>query len=112
MTQQDVEISTAPVTPEPVATAGGGCGGGVGACGCGAQQEEVPVLDVRTVPHAVRHGAVFGSVGSLPVGASLVLVAPHDPLPLLAQLAQQFTLDVAYLERGPEAWALRLTRQG
>ena len=43
---------------------------------------------------------------------SLLLVAPHDPLPLLRQLEGRapgvFTVD--YLERGPEAWRLRLVR--
>jgi uncharacterized protein (DUF2249 family) len=40
------------------------------------------------------------------------LVAPHNPLPLLAQLQDRFgALDIAYLEEGPEKWTLRLTRR-
>ena len=42
----------------------------------------------------------------------MVLVAPHDPLPLLEQLGQRspglFSID--YLERGPEAWRVRFVR--
>jgi uncharacterized protein (DUF2249 family) len=72
------------------------------------------VLDVRTVPHAIRHATVFGAFGAVPVGGSLVLVAPHDPRPLLAQLEDRepgaFT--VAYEEQGPATWQLRLTRRG
>jgi uncharacterized protein (DUF2249 family) len=42
----------------------------------------------------------------------MALVAPDDPLPLLAQLEQrspgQFSID--YLERGPESWRVRFLR--
>lgn len=82
-------------------------------CECGVlDDEEYPVLDVRTVPHAIRHATVFGALDSIGEGAGLVLVAPHDPLPLLAQIEDRtpgrFT--VSYLERGPEAWVLRFLR--
>jgi uncharacterized protein (DUF2249 family) len=88
-----------------------GCGG---ACGCGGEDDEAsPVLDVRTVPHAIRHATVFGAFGAVPAGGSLVLVAPHDPRRLLAQLEDRepcgFT--VAYEEQGPQTWQLRLTRR-
>jgi uncharacterized protein (DUF2249 family) len=44
----------------------------------------------------------------------MVLVAPHDPLPLLAQAKDRYgdTFDVDYLERGPDAWHLRFERAG
>jgi uncharacterized protein (DUF2249 family)/iron-sulfur cluster repair protein YtfE (RIC family) len=84
-----------------------------GSCGCGGHDDgDVPVLDVRTVPHAVRHATVFGAFDAVPDGGSLVLVAPHDPLPLLRQLSTRVggALAVDYEERGPDAWRLRLTR--
>ena len=84
-----------------------------GACGCGGHDDaEVPVLDVRAVPHAIRHATVFGAFDAIPDGGSLLLVAPHDPLPLLRQLSARAggALAVDYEERGPEAWRLRLTR--
>ncbi|MEU3979303.1 DUF2249 domain-containing protein [Streptomyces sp. NPDC026672] len=87
----------------------GGCGG---ACACGgADEEAVPELDVRGVPHALRHAAVFGALDAVPGGAAMVLVAPHDPLPLLAQIEDRRpgAFSVEYLERGPEAWRLRLS---
>ena len=89
------------------ANAQGGCGG---ECGCGEQDSgDLPVLDARAVPHAIRHATIFGALDSIGAGGGLVLVAPHDPLPLLEQVEQRspglFSID--YLERGPEAWRIR-----
>ncbi|TKJ19828.1 DUF2249 domain-containing protein, partial [Blastococcus sp. CCUG 61487] len=84
-----------------------------GSCGCGGHDDdEIPVLDVRSVPHAIRHATVFGAFDAVPAGGSLLLVAPHDPLPLLRQLSARSggALAVDYEQRGPEAWRLRLTR--
>lgn len=80
-------------------------------CGCGGHDAADPVLDVRTIPHAVRHGAVFGAFDAIAPGGSLILVAPHEPLPLLAQLAQRAPIDVETLVDGPTEWHLRLTRR-
>ena len=93
------------------AVAEGGCGG---ECGCGHQEPAgvLPELDARAVPHAIRHATIFGALDSVGAGGGMVLVAPHDPLPLLAQLEQRspglFSID--YLERGPEAWRIRFVR--
>jgi uncharacterized protein (DUF2249 family)/iron-sulfur cluster repair protein YtfE (RIC family) len=93
------------------AVAEGGCGGD---CGCGEQNPVgvLPELDGRAVPHALRHATIFGALDSVGAGGGLVLVAPHDPLPLLAQLEQRspglFRVD--YLQRGPEKWRLRFIR--
>lgn len=83
-----------------------------GGCACGETDTGVPVLDVRTVPHAIRHATVFGALSAIQVGHSMDLVAPHDPKPLLAQIddREQGAIDVNYLEQGPQAWTLRLTR--
>ncbi|MFF0224007.1 DUF2249 domain-containing protein [Streptomyces sp. NPDC004629] len=92
---------------------GGGCGGG-GGCGCGgAQEATVPELDLRSVPHALRHGTAFGALDTVPAGRAMVLIAPHDPLPLLAQMEQRTPglFAVEYLQRGPEAWRLSLSRR-
>ena len=84
-----------------------------GGCGCGGHDDlDVPVLDVRSVPHAIRHATVLGAFDAVPEGGALLLVAPHDPLPLLRQLSARAGggLAVDYELRGPEAWRLRLTR--
>ncbi|MFF6996310.1 DUF2249 domain-containing protein [Streptomyces sp. NPDC008313] len=86
------------------------CGG----CACGAGDEEPePELDVREVPHAIRHATVFGALDAVPSGSALVLVAPHDPVPLLAQIEQRHPgrFEVTYLERGPRDWRLRLSHR-
>jgi uncharacterized protein (DUF2249 family) len=42
----------------------------------------------------------------------MVLVAPHNPLPLLAEIDREEhgAIEVTYLAEGPEAWRLLLTR--
>ncbi|WP_103061933.1 DUF2249 domain-containing protein [Actinomyces qiguomingii] len=57
-------------------------------CGCGAAHEERLALDVRPIPHRLRHPAVLGAVSSLRVGEGFDLLAPHVPTPLLAQIDQ------------------------
>lgn len=82
-------------------------------CTChDAGVHEDPVLDARLIPHAIRHAAIFGALDSLAPGSALVLVAPHDPKPLLQQANDRYEsgVTVDYLQRGPEAWHLRLTR--
>ena len=82
-------------------------------CTCGeAEAAGYPELDARQLPHAIRHAAIFGALDSVLPGGGLVLVAPHDPLPLLAQLEERHPgrFTVSYLSRGPEAWKLQLTR--
>ena len=80
-------------------------------CGCGADEGE-PTLDVRLIPHAIRHATVFGALSAIAPGDSLVIVAPHNPKPLLAQIAdrENGAIAVTYLVEGPEEWSLRLTR--
>ncbi len=85
--------------------------GHAGSCGCHEVDEGAPELDVRAIPHAIRHATVFGAWSAIAPGGSLVLVAPHDPKPLLAQLAERGDpVSVTYLDRGPEAWRLQLTK--
>lgn len=98
-------------TEEPSAAGGQAPAGH--SCGCGGHDDPgFPELDARAVPHAIRHATVFGALDAVPAGSGLILVAPHDPLPLLAQIEQRWptVFAVSYLERGPEAWRLSLTR--
>lgn len=76
--------------------------------------EEIPALDVRPIPRSIRHATVIGALSAIRPGRSLDLVAPHDPQPLLRQIDgnEPDTWTVDYLEEGPEAWTLRLTRAG
>ena len=82
-------------------------------CACGHENESEIVLDVRQIPHAIRHATIFGALGAITPGSSIDLVADHNPLPLLAQLDQRNPGEfaVTYLENGPEVWKLHVTRQ-
>lgn len=96
-------------TDAPAASAGGGHG-----CACGGHDEPgYPELDARVVPHAIRHATIFGALGSVQPGHGMVLVADHEPRPLLAQLEESRPGDfeVSYLERGPEDWRLLFLRR-
>lgn len=82
-------------------------------CGCHEQEASgYPELDARSVPHAIRHAAILGALDGVGLGDGMVLVAPHDPLPLLAQIEarEPGAFSIEYLERGPEAWRLLFRR--
>lgn len=83
-----------------------------GGCACGGHDDAVPALDARAIPHAIRHATIFGALSGLRAGEQMDLIAPHDPLPLLAQVREREGEAVSwdYVERGPEAWTLRFTR--
>lgn len=98
-------------TPGSEATAGARGGGG---CACGAHDEEgLAELDTRVIPHAIRHATIFGALDGLATGRGILLVANHNPLPLLAQLEQRAAgqFDVEYVEEGPETFRLSLIRR-
>lgn len=83
-------------------------------CGCGCSHDaDLPTLDAREIPHAIRHGAILGAIDQLQPGAAMALIAPHDPKPLLAQIEARWGegVEISYLEQGPEAWKLRFARR-
>jgi uncharacterized protein (DUF2249 family) len=82
------------------------------ACTCGEENSKRVVLDARLIPHAIRHATIFGALDSIETGASIDLIASHDPLPLLAQLKARNpgAFEISYLLEGPKDWALRITR--
>lgn len=72
-----------------------------------------PELDARGVPHAIRHATIFGALDGIYPGSGLVLIAPHDPKPLLAQVERRNpgAFSVEYLQRGPETWRLAFVKR-
>lgn len=106
---QEQEDQARKNAPEPVKEeAGGGH-----SCGCGGHDEPgLPELDARAVPHAIRHATVFGALDAVGPGSGLILVAPHDPLPLLAQIEDRWpgVFTVEYVESGPETWKISFVR--
>lgn len=91
----------------PAPSAGHGCG-----CGCGGAAE-APRLRITDLPKSIRRGAIPGGLTSLPVGGQLVLVAPHDPKPILSALATAAPdgFGVVYLTNGPDEWQVEITRR-
>lgn len=84
-------------------------------CAChDPDDEHHPELDARRIPAALRPGSVLGAVAGLAPGQGMVLVAPHDPLPLLDRMQERYgdALEVVYLDRDPGAWRLQLVRRG
>jgi uncharacterized protein (DUF2249 family) len=67
-------------------------------------------VDVRTTPPRDRHALVLRTFDQLSVGEALELIDDHDPRSLLHQFQAEdggeFTWH--YLERGPEAWRVRI----
>lgn len=72
----------------------------------------LPLLDVQTIPHAVRHAAIFGALGSIHPGSGIILSATHNPLSLLVQLQARSpeVFEISYLEEGPEVWKIKFVR--
>lgn len=85
-----------------------------GGCQCGCNHDEMPELDARTLPPAIRHGAILGALESLKPGTSMVLIAPHEPHPLLAQVAERFGDEIEHAigTVQPGAVRVRFTRKG
>ena len=83
-----------------------------GGCACGEHDEDLPELDVQTIPHAVRHASIFGAIDSLRPGAGLIISATHNPVPLLMQMEARYGEGVGaeYLDEGPERWRILIRR--
>ena len=82
-------------------------------CGCSRHDDEgVPEIDARLLPHAVRHAAVLGAFEAIADGGSLDLVTPHRPTPLLRQLAERTPgpVTVTELVRDADVWRGRITK--
>lgn len=83
-----------------------------GGCACGEHDESLPELDVQTIPHAIRHAAIFGAIESLSTDRALVISATHDPVPLLNQLEAKHgdAYNTRYLDEGPERWRILIRK--
>ena len=59
-------------------------------------------FDARGVAKRFRHAAIFGALDSLQPGETMRFANDHDPLPLLAQIAQRYgdRVGVEYRHRG------------
>ena len=71
-----------------------------------------PLIDVRTIPPRERHPRIFGILGALMPGKSMLITSDHDPRPLHYQLETNFPGQFGwdYLEQGPEVWRVEIDR--
>ncbi len=69
------------------------------------------VMDVRSVPCAIKHPAILKAWFNLAVGDYFILVNHHDPVPLRNQL-EKFgaALSWEYLEAGPEIVRIKIQK--
>lgn len=73
---------------------------------------EAIVIDVRNEPCSRRRELVFGTAASLAPGESFDFVNNHDPQPLrhVLEAERPGLFSWEYVERGPEAWRIRIGR--
>lgn len=81
-------------------------------CRCGEQSTGFPTLIAKNIPHEIRHASIFGALDSLPTGGGMIVVAPHEPLPLLAQVHKRYgtSMEIEYLQEGPADWHVQFVR--
>ncbi len=70
-------------------------------------------IDVRLIPHTMRHTTIFALVDRLAIGQALVIEVDHDPLPLRYQLDATHgdQMSWTYLQEGPDAWRVEIRRR-
>lgn len=68
-------------------------------------------FDARGISKRFRHAAIFGALEALRPGEAMRFVNDHDPLPLLAQLQQQYgdAVAIEYRQREPGAVVIDFT---
>jgi uncharacterized protein (DUF2249 family) len=68
-------------------------------------------FDARDIAKRFRHAAIFGALRALNPGETMRFYNDHDPLPLLAQIAQVFGPRVlaSYLSRNRDEFIIDFT---
>ncbi|MBL8288717.1 MAG: DUF2249 domain-containing protein [Rubrivivax sp.] len=71
-------------------------------------------FDARGIAKRFRHAAIFGALDSLRPGETMRFENDHDPLPLLAQIAQRYGERVAveYRQRAAEGVVIDFSVNG
>ncbi len=104
----------APTASAPESHGGCGCGDhGQGTAHVVSQDPAVreDELVIHSLPKVVRHALLFAAMDNLPLGASLIVVAPHQPVPLFNYLQESEShYRVETIETGPVDWRYRVTR--
>ncbi|MCP8894426.1 DUF2249 domain-containing protein [Shinella daejeonensis] len=76
------------------------------------EEQSKPAIDVRTIPPHERHQRIFGMLGALAPGSSMLITSDHDPRPLRLQLEMNFpgSFGWDYLDQGPDVWRVEIGR--
>lgn len=71
------------------------------------------IVDLRPMIPPERHATVFAALDALTPGATFVLINDHAPIPLLRRIEQAWPddFDVEFLQDGPDAWQVAITRR-
>ncbi|HEX8980300.1 MAG TPA: DUF2249 domain-containing protein [Parasulfuritortus sp.] len=75
--------------------------------------DSVYPFDARGIAKRFRHAAIFGALDALNPGERMRFVNDHNPIPLLQQMQARYgqSVEIAYLENGPEAVVIDFIRQ-
>lgn len=76
--------------------------------------ETIKTLDVTILDPRSKHATIFQHIDALADGSSLIIFNDHDPKPLYYQLVAEKgnTFIWEYLENGPDAWQVKITKIG
>jgi uncharacterized protein (DUF2249 family) len=79
-----------------------------------ADGDAVATFDVREIPKAERHPTIHHRYGTLPEGAAMELIAPHEPRPLHREFRQRYGETFAWevVESEPGRCRVRITKEG
>ena len=74
--------------------------------------EAARIIDVRGLPCELRRATIFETFDALLPGPSFQFINDHDPAGLKRHFEARGLMDYgwAYVEQGPEAWRIELTR--
>jgi uncharacterized protein (DUF2249 family) len=74
--------------------------------------EATRVIDLRGLPCELRRATIFETFDALATGQSFQFVNDHDPAGLKRHFAACGLADYGwtYVEQGPDAWRIQLTR--
>jgi len=77
-----------------------------------ASLESENILNVTLLEPRLKHSTIFLRFDELISGESLILHNDHDPKPLYYELSAERgdIFDWEYLERGPETWKIKITK--
>jgi uncharacterized protein (DUF2249 family) len=69
-------------------------------------------VDMITLPHDIKHQKLFGTIGSMQSGETLLIINDHDPRPLYFRLngQQPGAFGWEYEQEGPDVWKVIVTR--